>query len=292
MPDVRADDDLARVRVGRAGAAGVGTGGMQTKLEAARIATGAGHPGRADLGRAGRRGAGGRAGRHPLPPTGKRRPTRLLWLAHATEPKGALVLDDGAVRAVTERRASLLAAGVTGVTGTFVAGDPVDLAGTDGVAGGPRAGQLRRRRAARACSAAPPTTSSASSGRRTSARSCTATTWCCCPGRFEPVRRAIFWLLLVALLVPAVGLTVLRLLQPPGGTWVRLVSFTPLALAPYLLVLLLVVWRLVVRREGRRRWPWLPAAVVVAALLGLHAGWVAPMVTGEAPAAASRSTRR
>ena len=48
-------------------------------------------------------------------PTGRRRPTRLLWLAHATEPKGRLVLDAGAVRAVTERRASLLPAGITGV---------------------------------------------------------------------------------------------------------------------------------------------------------------------------------
>jgi glutamate 5-kinase len=36
------------------------------------------------------------------------------------------------VRAVTERRASLLAAGLTGATGTFTAGDPVDLAGPDG----------------------------------------------------------------------------------------------------------------------------------------------------------------
>ena len=66
-------------------------------------------------------------------PTGKRRPTRLLWLAHATEPLGTLALDAGAVRAVTERRASLLAAGVTGVTGSFVAGDPVDLVDPDGV---------------------------------------------------------------------------------------------------------------------------------------------------------------
>ena len=52
-------------------------------------------------------------------PTGKRRPTRLLWLAHATEPKGVILLDPGAVRAVVERRASLLAAGITGVTGSF-----------------------------------------------------------------------------------------------------------------------------------------------------------------------------
>ena len=43
------------------------------------------------------------------------------------------MLDAGAVRAVVERRASLLAAGVTGVTGTFVAGDPVDIVGPDGV---------------------------------------------------------------------------------------------------------------------------------------------------------------
>jgi glutamate 5-kinase len=60
-------------------------------------------------------------------PTGRGRPTRLLWLAHATEPKGRIVLDDGAVRAVAERRASLLPVGITGVAGTFAAGDPVDL---------------------------------------------------------------------------------------------------------------------------------------------------------------------
>ena len=56
----------------------------------------------------------------------------MLWLALATEPKGTLILDPGAVRAVVERRASLLAAGIVGVTGTFVAGDPVDLTGPDG----------------------------------------------------------------------------------------------------------------------------------------------------------------
>ncbi|MGH3444873.1 MAG: PUA domain-containing protein, partial [Nocardioidaceae bacterium] len=60
-------------------------------------------------------------------PTGRRRPTRLLWLAHATEGKGRLWLDAGAVQALTERRASLLPAGITAVSGTFVAGDPVDL---------------------------------------------------------------------------------------------------------------------------------------------------------------------
>ena len=67
VTDVRGPEDLERVRLGRAGAAGVGTGGMQTKLEAARIATGRGHPRRPHRRRARRRRAGGRAGRHPVP---------------------------------------------------------------------------------------------------------------------------------------------------------------------------------------------------------------------------------
>ena len=133
VPEVHSEGDLGGVRVGKAGTAGVGTGGMQTKLDAARIATGAGIPvvlTSADL--AGPAVAGEATGTL-FHATGRRRPTRLLWLAHATEPKGVLTLDDGAVRAVVERRASLLAAGITGVAGGFVAGDPVDLAGTDGI---------------------------------------------------------------------------------------------------------------------------------------------------------------
>ena len=133
VPEVRDVADLTAVRVGKARAAGLGTGGMQTKLDAARIATGAGIP---VVLAAAERVADALAG-EPVGTffhaTGRRRPTRLLWLAHATEPVGTLLLDDGAVAAVTQRRASLLAAGVTGVTGTFHAGDPVDIAGADGV---------------------------------------------------------------------------------------------------------------------------------------------------------------
>ena len=44
LPEVVSVDDLGAVRIGKAGAAGVGTGGMQTKIDAARIATGAGIP--------------------------------------------------------------------------------------------------------------------------------------------------------------------------------------------------------------------------------------------------------
>jgi glutamate 5-kinase len=130
--EVAAGDDLGHVRIGRTGAAGVGTGGMQTKVEAARIATGAGIPVvLTSAAQASAALAGDDVGTL-FHATGRRRPTRLLWLAHATEPKGRLLLDAGAVRAVTERRASLLAAGLVGVDGSFVAGDPVDLAGPDG----------------------------------------------------------------------------------------------------------------------------------------------------------------
>ncbi len=127
VPVVRSEADLAVLTIGSSGSSGVGTGGMTTKVDAARIATGAGIDvvlTSADLAAAAL--AGSEVGTL-FEATGKRRPTRLLWLAHATSGQGTLTLDDGAVRAVVERRASLLAAGITGVAGGFVAGDAVDL---------------------------------------------------------------------------------------------------------------------------------------------------------------------
>jgi glutamate 5-kinase len=132
LGDVLSDADLDAVHVGRPGAAGLGTGGMHTKVEAARIATGAGIPVvLTSAGNAAAALAGEDVGTL-FHATGRRRPTRLLWLAHATDPRGRLVLDAGAVRAVVERRASLLAAGVTAVDGDFAAGDPVDLTDPEG----------------------------------------------------------------------------------------------------------------------------------------------------------------
>ncbi|HEY3016884.1 MAG TPA: glutamate 5-kinase [Nocardioides sp.] len=132
LSEIRHEGDLADVKIGSAGSAGVGTGGMTTKVEAARIATGAGIPVLLTSADQAASALAGDLVGTLFHPTGRRRPTRLLWLAHATEPKGRLVLDDGAVRAVTERRASLLAAGITGCEGAFEAGDPVDLVDSDG----------------------------------------------------------------------------------------------------------------------------------------------------------------
>ncbi len=128
VAEVRGEVDLVGVSAGGTGAAGVGSGGMLSKVDAARIATAAGIP--VLLGAAARAGEvlAGRTGTC-FHVTGSRRSARLLWLAHASTPTGRLLLDEGAVRAVVERRTSLLPAGVTGVEGDFAAGDPVELCG-------------------------------------------------------------------------------------------------------------------------------------------------------------------
>ncbi len=132
IDEVHGEADLTGVAVGRAGRAGVGTGGMVTKVEAARIATGAGIP---VVLTAAPRAAEVLSGQ----PVGtlfhrvRERPAaRLFWLAHATEPRGRLHLDPGAVTAVVGRSASLLPAGITSVDGRFAAGDPVDLVDSSG----------------------------------------------------------------------------------------------------------------------------------------------------------------
>ena len=105
----------------------VSTGGMVTKVDAARIATGSGV--QAVVGAADDAAAilaGEPVGTHFLA-TGQRTRSRLLWLAHASAPQGRLVLDDGAVCAVVERHSSLLAAGIVSAHGEFVPGDPVEL---------------------------------------------------------------------------------------------------------------------------------------------------------------------
>jgi glutamate 5-kinase len=131
IPHVGGVEDLAGVVVKGSGSS-VGTGGMATKLEAAAIATTAGVTTlltSADQVRAAL--AGGEVGTL-FTPTGSRRASRLLWLAHATAPQGRVVLDEGAVRAVVDRRKSLLPAGIVAVEGRFDEGDPVDVCAPDG----------------------------------------------------------------------------------------------------------------------------------------------------------------
>ncbi|CAL9528957.1 glutamate 5-kinase [Streptomyces xiamenensis] len=127
IEEVAGPEDLVGVEIGKAGKSGVGTGGMVTKVEAASIATEAGIPVvLTSAGHAGEALAGAPTGTF-FHATGRRSAGRLLWLAHASVPRGAVVLDDGAVRAVTERGSSLLPAGITAVEGEFTAGEPIEL---------------------------------------------------------------------------------------------------------------------------------------------------------------------
>jgi glutamate 5-kinase len=126
VPVVRGTDDLRDVRIGGSGG-GVGTGGMTTKVEAAAIATSAGITTiLTSTDQAERALAGDDVGTIFVP-TGSRKASRMLWLAHATTARGRLVLDEGAVAAVVVRRKSLLPAGILSVDGRFGDGDPVDL---------------------------------------------------------------------------------------------------------------------------------------------------------------------
>ncbi|MEV4784909.1 glutamate 5-kinase [Streptomyces tuirus] len=125
--EVRDPSDLADVEIGSTGKAGVGTGGMVTKVEAARIAAAAGVPVVLTSAVHAADALTGQDTGTFFHPTGKRSADRLLWLQHASTPQGALTLDDGAVQAVVDRRKSLLPAGIDAVEGEFSAGDPVEL---------------------------------------------------------------------------------------------------------------------------------------------------------------------
>jgi len=112
---------------------GYSSGGMRTKLAAARIATRAGSAmaiARGYMDRPLTALSNGARCTWFLPaPEG--RTARKSWIAGALAPLGTLVVDAGAVRALRAGR-SLLPAGVCGVDGSFQRGDPVVIAGPDG----------------------------------------------------------------------------------------------------------------------------------------------------------------
>ncbi|MFR3303513.1 MAG: glutamate 5-kinase [Bifidobacterium pullorum] len=111
---------------------GVGTGGMVTKLEAARIAAVSGVPVvLTSAANAGPAMMGDPVGT-VFAPVHDRGSSRRLWIGFAAEPRGTIVVDDGAARAVRGGQASLLAAGALEARGEFSAGDPVWVDAEDG----------------------------------------------------------------------------------------------------------------------------------------------------------------
>ena len=131
VPFVATSDDLDAVTIGGTGSS-VGSGGMVTKVEAAAIAGAAGIPTMLTRLPDVRQALAGSDVGTVFAASAARRGSRKRWLAHATTARGRLLLDDGAVAAVTVRRTSLLPAGITSVDGAFAAGDPVDVCAPDG----------------------------------------------------------------------------------------------------------------------------------------------------------------
>jgi len=145
--DPRVDEDARLIEhiagfteeiVSAAGCAGSskGSGGMLTKLEAARQLMAAGIPmvicegQRPDViievvsgGLIGTR----FASEHPA-----HTKARKLWNALSGNVKGSVVIDDGAVTALRERGSSLLSVGVTGLAGTFAKGNIIDIRSSSG----------------------------------------------------------------------------------------------------------------------------------------------------------------
>jgi glutamate 5-kinase len=132
IKEVLSVTDIDGVTLGGAGSAGVGSGGMVTKVDAARIATSAGIPMLLTSLKDSDKSLSGQDFGTYFHAQASKTTSRLLWLAHATKSHGKLVLDAGAVTAILERGVSLLPAGVTAVEGDFIAGDAVELVGPDG----------------------------------------------------------------------------------------------------------------------------------------------------------------
>lgn len=123
VPDIAAVAHMAS----RASSSGMGSGGMQAKVEAARIAHAAGIPVAIVAGKPD----------HPLArfeETGRGTvftapdglTARKAWLAGRMQVEGKLTVDEGAIKALRSGK-SLLAAGIIGVEGQFRRGDAVDI---------------------------------------------------------------------------------------------------------------------------------------------------------------------
>ena len=134
VPFVRSVAREARPLAGGS-TSGVGTGGMASKVEAARRAT----LGGADVVIAAAREPGvitrilaGEDLGTVFVAVPRRLSSRKHWIAYTLRPRGAILVDRGAVEAICAANRSVLAIGVLGVRGTFMPGDAVSILDPDG----------------------------------------------------------------------------------------------------------------------------------------------------------------
>ena len=134
IEDVPTITDEIEAAAGGTGTAGVGTGGMRTKVQAARIAVGAGCAtiiasghGESPIGRLA---AGGPA--TIFTATGAPGRAYKRWIAGTLSPGGQVTIDDGAARALALGK-SLLPKGVTGIEGSFERGACLRVLNAEGI---------------------------------------------------------------------------------------------------------------------------------------------------------------
>ncbi len=114
---------------------GWGTGGMVTKITAARIATGAGIRTVITQGKKPQnilKIIQGEAIGTQFEPQEKTHNARKRWIANGLVPVGKLYLDEGAIKAISQKGKSLLAAGIIKVEGEFAASEAVYLCNGEG----------------------------------------------------------------------------------------------------------------------------------------------------------------
>ncbi len=134
LPAVRDTDEILD-RLAEGGRGPLGSGGVATKVAAARIAAWSGVPtviaGARDRDAAARAVRGEEIGTW-IEPHATRLPSRKLWIAFGQPAEGLVRVDAGAVEAIVTRGGSLLPVGVTAAEGTFDEGAAVEVVGPDG----------------------------------------------------------------------------------------------------------------------------------------------------------------
>ncbi|WP_237204142.1 glutamate 5-kinase [Rothia endophytica] len=131
VSSVRGEEDLAGMAIGSVGSAGVGSGGMVTKVKAAQVAASSGIPALVTSAPNARAAFAGEDVGTWFYSTGDRSTVQSLWLQHLADIEGTISVDAGAAAALRRRR-SLLAAGVTGVEGSFEGGGAIAITDEEG----------------------------------------------------------------------------------------------------------------------------------------------------------------
>jgi len=136
ITDVHTSKDLSALQKISKQSTSWGTGGIKTKLIAAKIATESGIKVQLADGRDPAilsnifTGARGGTVFHPHKnPLGNRK----SWLAHAIVPQGIIELDNGAIEAIEKKGASLLLVGIKKLKGNFSANQPVSITNEQGL---------------------------------------------------------------------------------------------------------------------------------------------------------------